>query len=95
MTTWKNADEYGEVIKLVATLGGTMEWKQGGYGGGGNWVLDLCGKKLTVRISQHDQLNVLDNLYVPTVPNPTTWAEFTSTLVPDAFWRLVRLDDWQ
>jgi hypothetical protein len=87
---WKDQDEYGQVIKLVESHGGTMKWQP--RPPGGLWILNLHGRTLEVRIPNH-VTNDLDRLYVEKNPNPGTgtWEDFTCTLLPDAFWRLVAL----
>ncbi|MDP9438798.1 MAG: hypothetical protein M3P49_08640, partial [Actinomycetota bacterium] len=82
---------YEEVQRLLKSIGGTMKWQPGG-GPGGVWELHLRGKMHPVEV-RNDQINALDELYVPQVDNPKTLHDYGSpgTLVDDAFWRLVDL----
>jgi hypothetical protein len=83
---------YGKVQGLVAELGGTMDPRAGGYGGGSTWFLELRGKKLQLT-PRRGTVNPLDTLYIPK-PNIklVDWHDFTDELQPDAFWRLLSLD---
>ncbi len=81
---------YELVVELVTEIGGDMDWRPGGDGGGGTWEIDLHGK--VARIPCHDQrINALDGLYVPKVAEPSTWEDYEQQLIPGAFWRLVDL----
>jgi|GEM_PF-4277232 len=91
---------YGEVHAFLFGLGGSMVWKGGGHGGGGDWTLGLRGQQAVVGIrGPGREVGLLDKLYVlkDKTKQPKRWDEeaWESSLVPDAFWILVREFPWQ
>ena len=83
---------YAHVRDLVEKHGGSMTFRP--KGAGGDWVLQLEGKTLTVEC-RSNKANELDRLYKAKVDRPETWEDYApdAPLVPRAFWGLIRLFD--
>ena len=92
MTMTEKVRAYRKVQELVAGLGGNMEWRP--MGKGGDWELELHGKKAVVTCRDQN-VNSLDDLYEPKrgVQNPKTWADYEpdGPLKEGAFWKLIEL----
>jgi len=54
----------------------------------GAWIVRLGGREKAFG-SNSRGLPELDSLYVPKVPNPSHWEDYTTTLVPGAVDKLV------
>jgi 16S rRNA C967 or C1407 C5-methylase (RsmB/RsmF family) len=81
---------YGAIRDIVERLGGTMTYKREGFRHGA-WVISMRKKQATVEARGNQSFPELDRLYVPLGPNPTTWNDYSSELVPDAKQRLLSL----
>ncbi len=81
---------YDEIRSLVEQHGGKMDFERKGYTHGA-WVIRIGGRTRIFE-SEGDNSNPgLDRLYVPKVPNPKTWNDYSTELVPDAEDKLLRL----
>ncbi|GJQ28673.1 MAG: hypothetical protein HBSAPP03_05570 [Phycisphaerae bacterium] len=74
---------YEKLRALVEDAGGTMEHERRGHGPGGAWIVTLRRKR-SVFESNGAGFPRLDRLYVPKVPNPSQWRDYTNTLRPGA-----------
>jgi hypothetical protein len=81
---------YGEIRTLVEQRGGTMKFEREGYEYGA-WVIRLGGKSTVIEAPGTESIPKLDRLYVPRVPNPKSWDDYSNQLVPDVEEKLLRL----
>ncbi len=81
---------YEEIRKLVELRGGTMRFQRSGYRFGA-WIITLDDKRVVLESTGRRLLTELDSLYVPKVPEPTTWEDYGRELVEDAEERLLSL----
>lgn len=90
MSMTEKVRPYEKVRSLVEGIGGTMVFQP--LGAGGDWELQLHGKKAVVRC-RDQSVNSLDRFYESTKADPKTWADYDpdAPLVPGAFWRLIDL----
>jgi hypothetical protein len=73
---------YEELRAIVEELGGTMRYQREGKPHGGSWVVVLPGFA-EKRFDSQPGFPALERLYVPRIPNPTDWRDYTNTLRPD------------
>ncbi len=85
-----NHRAYDEIRTLIVQHGGTMKYEREGYEYGA-WVIKLGGKTTVIEAPGIGSFPKLDRLYVPKVPNPKTWDDYSTELVPDAEDKLLRL----
>ena len=82
---------YEEIQALVNEHGGTMRHERHGYEGGA-WIVSLGGKR-RIFLSNGSGYPDLDKLYVPKpeFPNPNHYSDYSTTLVADAWEKLLAL----
>jgi hypothetical protein len=81
---------YGALRALVERLGGSMVYERGGYRHGA-WVIKLGEKSVIIEAGGDRSCPQLDRLYVPRVPAPRSWDDYSDELVPDAEARLLSM----
>ena len=67
-----------------------MRYQRSGYRFGA-WIITLDGERHVLKSTGRRALPILDRLYVPKVPEPTTWDDYRRELVKDAEERLFGL----
>ena len=80
---------YDQLRTAVEQHGGSMVFLRAGYLHGA-WEIRLDGKRAVCEWDDYG-FPELDNLYAPKVPDPQHWWDYTKTLIPGAFERLVRM----
>ena len=75
MQSVQSLPAYDAVRELVEeVLDGSMEWRAGGAGGGGTWIIAVPGAKtLEIRMLPDRAITLLDELYIPSVEYPQRW----------------------
>jgi hypothetical protein len=81
---------YGSVRSVVERLGGSMVYERGGYRHGA-WVIKIGEKSVTIEAGGNRSFPQLDCLYVPRVPDPRHWDDYSDELVPDAETQLLSM----
>ena len=81
---------YGAVRAIVESLGGTMVYEREGYSYGA-WVIKVADKQATIVAGGNTSFPELDGLYVPAIPQPRHWDDYTDDLVGNAEERLLAL----
>ncbi len=83
---------YQGLVDIVASLGGQMVHVRRGQPPGGRWIVSLKGfADRPFDCDGKGGAPELDRLYVPKVPNPTTYRDYSHTLLPDARERLLAM----
>jgi len=83
---------YGSVRSLVEGLGGSMIYERKGYRHGA-WVIRVGEKSVTIEAGGDRSFPQLDRLYVPRVPDPKHWDDYSDELVPGAEPQLLSMLD--
>lgn len=83
---------YGELRDILEWRDGSMRYQRAGYRYGA-WILTLNDKTKVLESTGRKTLPQLDKLYIPMVPNPKTWDDYTHNLVPCAEAKLLDLLD--
>jgi hypothetical protein len=81
---------YGSVRSIVERLGGSMVYEREGYRHG-VWVITVRDKSAIIEASGDRSFPQLDRLYVPRVPDPRHWDDYSDELVSDAETQLLSL----
>src|SRR5665647_1243991 len=84
------ARAYDAVRANVERLGGTMTYERRGFPHGA-WVIRIGDKSATIEAGGNRSFPALDGLYVPGVPHPQHWDDYSGELLPDAEARLLSL----
>lgn len=74
---------YEELQAIVEQEGGQMQFERKGRAQGGAWVVTLRGK-VTVFQSNGSGFPPMDKLYIPKVPEPSHYTDYTTKLVEGA-----------
>lgn len=80
----KRSRYYKELSAIVHELGGQMRHEKLGRPQGGSWVVSLPGHAETFFDSNGAGFPLMDQLYVPKVPNPSHHTDYTHELVAGA-----------
>lgn len=81
---------YDSVRSLVERLGGSMVYQREGHRHGA-WAIELGEKSLIIEASGDRSFPQIDRLYVPRVPDPRHWDDYSDELVPDAEAKLLAM----
>ena len=81
---------YDLVRSIVERLGGSMVYEREGYRHGA-WVIRIGEKSVTIEAGGDRSFPQLDRLYVPRVPDPRHWDDYSDELVPDAETQLLSM----
>lgn len=82
---------YEELQIIVDELGGQMRFERAGRPQGGTWIVSLPGHAERMFDSNGAGFPPLDGLYVPKVPNPTHYRDYSNDLQPDSRDRWISL----
>jgi hypothetical protein len=76
---------YQGLVDIVESLGGRMVHVRKGQPSGGRWIVSLPGfADRPFDCDGKGGAPELDRLYVPKVPSPKTYRDYTNTLLPTA-----------
>jgi len=82
---------YESIRSIVERLGGSMVYERKGHRYGA-WVIRIGEHSLTIEAGGNRSFPQLDRLYVPLVPDPKHWDDYSpDELVPDAEARLLSM----
>jgi hypothetical protein len=81
---------YDSVRSIVERLGGSMIYERKGYRHGA-WVIKIGEKSAIIEAGGDRSFPPLDRLYVPRVPDPRHWDDYSYKLVPDAETQLLSM----
>lgn len=79
---------YDAIRTLVEQRGGSMTFEHEGYRHGA-WIIRIGESSATIEADANRSFQQLDCFYVPRVPNPKQWDDYSNELVPDAVARLL------
>ncbi|MFZ5809279.1 MAG: hypothetical protein ACOY16_08350 [Chloroflexota bacterium] len=74
---------YESIRSLVERLGGSMIYERKGYQHGA-WVIRIGKNSVTIEADGNRSFPELDRLYIPRVPAPRHWDDYSDELVPNA-----------
>jgi len=81
---------YDSIRAIVERLGGSMLYEREGYRHGA-WVIRIDENTATIEASGDRSFPRLDGLYLPRVPHPKRWDDYSNELVPEAEAKLLSM----
>jgi len=82
--------KYGSIQSIVELFSGSMVYEREGYRHGA-WVIRIGENSVTIEASGKRSFPQLDRLYIPRVPDPRHWDDYSDDLVPGAETQLLSM----